>query len=170
MKMRPTLVVCLVFLSANSLAAAWYQQQTFQSPIAALNNKDVLEMLKLGLSPEIVVAKIRNTKCSFETSVVALKDLKAAAVPDPVLLAMVQAPSPQDAVTPTSSTQLRDSVPLLQTLPWPIIVLVVLIVWGRSLSRLLLALVQRVESGAQIEVGGVVLHEPPDETYEPYGP
>ena len=126
-------------------------------------------MLKVGLPAEIVVAKIKNAKCSFEISVAALKDLKAASVPDSVLLAMVQAPSPPDAVAPESGNRSRDFVPLLQALPWPILVLLVLFAWRKSLSRLLLAIVARVESGAEVEAGGVVLHEPPvSVTYELY--
>jgi hypothetical protein len=170
-KMRPALPIWLFLALLSSLAAAYGQQPASpqkQSAIAPLNNGDVLEMLKMGLQAEIVVARIKNARCSFDTSVAALKDLKSAAVPDPVLLAMVQAPTPQDAITAESSTRLRDFVPLMQALPWPILVLIVLLVWRASLSRLLLAVVKRVESGAEVEAGGVVLHEPPAITYRPY--
>jgi len=116
MKTRPTLVTYLIVVLLSSSSAAYGQQETLQreqSTIAPLGNKDVLEMLKMGLSPEVVAAKIKSANCSFDTSVMALKNLKAAAVPDPVLLAMVQAPAAQNAAKPTSSTELRDFVPLL---------------------------------------------------------
>jgi membrane-associated protease RseP (regulator of RpoE activity) len=59
---------------------------------ANLTNSDVVGMLKSGLGGEIIVAKIKNAPCSFDTSPAALKELKDAGVPDSVILAMVQAP------------------------------------------------------------------------------
>jgi hypothetical protein len=51
-------------------------------------------MLRAGLSPEVVAAKIKNSKCQCDTSPAALAELKAAAVPDTVILAMVQSIAP----------------------------------------------------------------------------
>ncbi|HEY0077762.1 MAG TPA: hypothetical protein VGB73_03880 [Pyrinomonadaceae bacterium] len=62
-------------------------------PAAPLTNQDVLDMLKAGLSQEVVVAKIKSTSASFDTSPAVLQELKAAGVPEAVILAMVQAPS-----------------------------------------------------------------------------
>jgi len=50
-------------------------------------------MLKAGLTADIVVAKIKSSPTSFDTSPTALADLKAANVPDSVILAMVSGPS-----------------------------------------------------------------------------
>ena len=62
-------------------------------PIAsALTNKDILDMVGAGLTAEVVIAKMKLSKCNFDTSPDALKALKAANVPDAVILAMVQAP------------------------------------------------------------------------------
>lgn len=58
----------------------------------SLTNGDVVGMVKAGLSPDIVVAKIKATTCSFDTTPTTLKELKGAGVPDSVILAMVQAP------------------------------------------------------------------------------
>jgi hypothetical protein len=171
MKTRPVLVTCLIFFLINvSLAAHGWQGtlQQVQSDIRPLTNKDVLEMLKMPLSPEIVVAKIRSANCAFDTSAAALKDLKGAGVPEPVLLAMVQAPSAQSAAKVTSGFQLRDFVPLFQALPWPIVVSIVLIGWRERVARLLDAIAKRFESGAAFEFGGLVLGEAPNETYEPF--
>jgi hypothetical protein len=44
------------------------------------------------MSADIIIAKIKTSSCSFETSPAALKELKEAGVPDAVILAMVQAP------------------------------------------------------------------------------
>jgi hypothetical protein len=49
-------------------------------------------MLGAGLTAEIVIAKIKSSKCDFDTSPDALKGLKAASVPDGVILAMVEVP------------------------------------------------------------------------------
>jgi len=59
-----------------------------------ITNQDVIAMLGAGLSAELVAAKIRSSKCQCNTSPAALAELKAASVPDNVLLAMVQSALP----------------------------------------------------------------------------
>lgn len=73
-----------------------------QTAAAPLTNRDVLEMLKAGLTADVVVAKIKSATASFDTSPTALAELKAANVPDNVILAMVNgpAPSPDSAAAP----------------------------------------------------------------------
>jgi hypothetical protein len=61
------------------------------TPTPAIGNADVLDLLKAGLSPALVVAKIKQSKTSFDTSPAALKSLKEAKVPDTVILAMIEA-------------------------------------------------------------------------------
>lgn len=60
---------------------------------ATLTNKDILELVHAGLSAEVIVAKINGSRCDFSTSPDSLKALKAANVPDAVILAMVKSPS-----------------------------------------------------------------------------
>ncbi len=60
----------------------------------ALTNKDIIDLAKVGFNQDIVIAKIKSSKCEFDTSPSALKELKAAGVPDGVILAMIQAPTP----------------------------------------------------------------------------
>jgi len=72
-----------------------------------LLNKDVVEMLKAGLTPEIVIAKIESSKCDFDTSPATLKELKVANVPDAVILAMVKAPPN----TPSADSVVSDQNP-----------------------------------------------------------
>jgi membrane-associated protease RseP (regulator of RpoE activity) len=57
----------------------------------SLTNSDIVEMIKAGIGAEIVIAKIKTTSCSFETSPAALKELKDAGISDSVILAMVEA-------------------------------------------------------------------------------
>ena len=59
---------------------------------ASLTNRDIIGLVKAGIGAEIIVAKIKNSSCSFDTSPAALKELKVAGVPDSVVLVMVQAP------------------------------------------------------------------------------
>jgi len=59
---------------------------------ALLTNKDILDMSKIGLPSEVLVAKINSSHCNFDTSAVSLQALKTAGVGDNIILAMVQAP------------------------------------------------------------------------------
>jgi hypothetical protein len=65
-------------------------------------------MIKAGLSAEVVIAKIKTSPASFDTSPAALQELKAAGVPDSVILAIVQptaatAPAPVVTATPPAA-------------------------------------------------------------------
>ena len=58
-------------------------------------------MVKAGLTSDVIVAKIKSSATSFDTTPTALADLKAASVPDAVILAMVNGPAkPGDAAPP----------------------------------------------------------------------
>lgn len=74
---------------------------------AVLANKDVIEMLKIGLSPEIVIAKIRVSKTGFDTSSNALQELKAANVPDSVILAMLDPAAVSTPAAPATEPRTR---------------------------------------------------------------
>lgn len=57
----------------------------------ALQNEDVIKMVKAGLDDATVLAKISNSKCQFDTSTDALIKLKQSGVSPAVLKAMVGA-------------------------------------------------------------------------------
>jgi hypothetical protein len=83
-----------------------------------LNNQDVIEMAKLGLSDDVIIAKIRQAygsgtdAVSFDTSVDGLKALKAASVPDPVIKVMIDpAPPPATVVAGTSPISVDPNLP-----------------------------------------------------------
>jgi S1-C subfamily serine protease len=95
-----TFLVLVVILSAIATGFA-QDPQPSPTPVtqqsegsvqnsSALTNKDVIDMLKAGLSPEIVIAKIRSSTSAFDTSSAGLQGLKASNVPDSVILAMLQ--------------------------------------------------------------------------------
>jgi len=74
--------------------------KTQQSAAPALTNKDVLDMMKAGLTADVIVAKIKSSETNFDTSPNALAELKAANVPDSVMLAMVKGPAPAATEAP----------------------------------------------------------------------
>src|ERR1043166_9099390 len=83
-----------------------------------LTNQDVIEMAKLGLSDDVIIAKIRQAygaetgAVSFDTSVDGLKSLKAANVPDSVIKVMIDpAPPPATVVAGTSPISVDPNLP-----------------------------------------------------------
>ena len=103
------LVSSILMLALSMAVMAFPPQDPPQDPNTAkpqtistsLTNKDVLEMLKAGLTAEVVVAKIKSSPANFDTSPTALAELKAASVPDAIILAMVNGPTaivPADGV------------------------------------------------------------------------
>src|SRR5215510_4731616 len=90
-------LVLVVALAASLLAApstALFAQET-------LSNQSVVEMVKAGLSERVIIAKIRTSPTSFDTSTDALIALKKNGVSEKVIEAMMSltaaaapAPSP----------------------------------------------------------------------------
>ena len=78
--------------------------QEANAPASALTNADVLEMLRAGLAPEIITAKIKASAARFDTSPDTLQELKRTGVPDGVILAMVQAPPAGSAATSSEAS------------------------------------------------------------------
>ncbi len=71
-----------------------------------LTNEDVLELLDAGLSSDLIVTMIENSRSDYDTDLTTILELKKAEVPDMVLQAMVKsaaAPKPYD---PTADNQL----------------------------------------------------------------
>jgi uncharacterized protein YgiM (DUF1202 family) len=60
---------------------------------APLANEDVLDLLRLKFSSDVIIAKIKASACDFDTSPAALKHLKQSLVPERVIQAMIQAPA-----------------------------------------------------------------------------
>ena len=81
-------------------------------------NQDVIEMTKLGLSDDVIIAKIRQAyeagtdAVSFDTSVDGLKSLKAANVPDSVIKVMINpAPAAATVVAGMSPISIDPNLP-----------------------------------------------------------
>lgn len=93
------------FLIASAQETSAAKPQETQTAPATLTNQNILEMLKTGIAQEIIIAKIKSSTTRFDTSPAALQELKAAGVPDAVILAMVQAPAEAASGAATTVTQ-----------------------------------------------------------------
>jgi hypothetical protein len=89
-------------LSLLLVATTWSQELAKR-----VTNKDVIDMTALGLSDEVIIAKIRSASTGdnlkFDTSVSGLKELKAANVPDSVIKVMIN-PTPPAAPVVMAAT------------------------------------------------------------------
>lgn len=83
-------LVLTTFTTANPLIR---QQPQSQQQATELTNKDVLDMIKAGLSSDVIIAKIRTSRSRFDTSPTTLAELKTANVSDAVIMAMVEGPT-----------------------------------------------------------------------------
>ena len=73
-----SLLIAFTFLASAAPTALPARQASAQdAPTAGLTNRDVMELIKAGLSAEVVVAKIKTSPTSFDTSAAALQELKA---------------------------------------------------------------------------------------------
>jgi hypothetical protein len=100
------LVLILATLTVASPVLQQSAQTQTQTAPAELTNKDVLDMVRSGLATEIIVAKIKASPGKFDTSAATMADLKAANVPDAVIMAMVGG----SLETPAASTDPKPMV------------------------------------------------------------
>jgi TPR repeat protein len=79
---------------------------------AVLTNADIVRMVAARLSTETIRAKIANSQCQFDTSTSALVKLKAAKVPDAIVVAMLSAkpsaPAPENPAAQAPDAASRD--------------------------------------------------------------
>ncbi|MGB7924544.1 MAG: hypothetical protein WCF57_14990 [Pyrinomonadaceae bacterium] len=92
--------------SASQETTNTQEAATTMTTADALTNADVLEMLRAGLAPEIITAKIKASASRFDTSPDTLQELKKAGVPDAIVLAMVEA-SNVNVASPDASIALE---------------------------------------------------------------
>jgi curli biogenesis system outer membrane secretion channel CsgG len=75
-----------------SAATAQATAAVIQTADASLvSNKDVIDMVQARLSDQVIISKVRTTKCKFDTSPSALIQLKKAGASDAVMLALTEA-------------------------------------------------------------------------------
>jgi hypothetical protein len=80
-----------------------------------VTNQDIVDMVGLGLSDDVIIAKIRSTSADalkFDTSVDGLRALKAAQVPDSVIKVMINpAPPPAPVIAASTAISLDPNLP-----------------------------------------------------------
>lgn len=127
--MRKTVSLLSMLLLLNLSLGPLTSLRAAAAPAAAprqgevLTNADVLMMLKLDLSAEVIVAKIKVSNCKFDTSPAALEELKKAKASDAVILAMMEpsannaaasngAGATAPAAAPTVEVKIPDGTPM----------------------------------------------------------
>ena len=84
-----TRLICLASVLFLSLVSTGWSQELAHR----ITNKDIIDMVAIGLSDDVIIAKIRSASAGdnlkFDTSLTGLKDLKAAKVSDPVIKVMI---------------------------------------------------------------------------------
>jgi hypothetical protein len=102
---RQTVLATVLFLLLSS--TTWSQQLSRR-----ITNQDVIDMVGLGLSDDIIIAKIRAASAGgtlqFDTSVNGLKELKAAKVSDDVIKVMINPAPPAGPVVVAAAPMSND--------------------------------------------------------------
>ena len=80
-----------------------------QTKREVLTNGKIIELVRLGLSEGLIIAKINRSDCQCDTSTEAIAKLKAAKVTDGVIMAMIES-SGSDAA-PTTATRTPEDRP-----------------------------------------------------------
>ena len=82
----------LSFLLALTLSLSCVSFALSQESFTTLNNADIITMVRAKLPTALIIEKINNSNCSFDTFPSVLAELKYKGVSDEILMAMVQAP------------------------------------------------------------------------------
>jgi len=92
----------LVLLCVMVMAAGFPISRAQEPQKTGMTNKDVLDLVALGLGDDVVIEKIRtSSQTGFDTDLESLKTLKAAHVSDAVIRVMI---NPKAAVAPVAPT------------------------------------------------------------------
>jgi hypothetical protein len=85
-----------------------------------LTNKEIIEMVRAGLSSSSITTRIQTSQCDFDTDPLVLVSLKQKGVSNDVLLAMVNAPPGMSRQVPEESEgQFEVSVNVASLMPVP---------------------------------------------------
>ena len=103
------ITLCLgLTVSLSALPSTAYLQapagSTQQVATEPLTNDQILKMLKDGIASEIIVAKIKSSPTSFDTSPSTIQKLKEDGLSDGVVLAMIESGVKQPTASSNSST------------------------------------------------------------------
>lgn len=115
-RLRITFCFLLVFFLTTAAAQTRSQNAT-NAPAAkpkkeVLTNGTIIELVKLGFSDAVILAKIRQSDLNFDTSLEGLKGLKAARVSDAIIQEMMR-PQPPGGTVSTTTTAAPAPAPQL---------------------------------------------------------
>ena len=105
--MKPLLPLVVVF-AALTLSLASSQNQSTAGQGSSITNARIIEMSKLGLDDDIIIAKIKSESCEFQMGDTDLVDLKKAGVSPKVIAAMLDS----SVLTSPRVTINKDEVPI----------------------------------------------------------
>jgi hypothetical protein len=102
---RQIVLAMILFLLLSS--TTWSQQLSKR-----ITNQDVIDMAALGLSDDVIIAKIRSVSAGgtlqFDTSVTGLKELKAAKISNDVIKVMINPAPPAGPVVVAAAPMSND--------------------------------------------------------------
>lgn len=88
---KQTLMAFLIGLGLmTALSTIWAQTNSKQE---VLNNASIIDLKQLGFGESLTIEKIKSSRCDFDVSLDGLKQLKAAGISEPIISAMLAAPS-----------------------------------------------------------------------------
>src|SRR4028118_838868 len=90
----PEMLIKLTLLFILTITVTVFAQE---QKVSVLTNKDIVSLVKAGISSDVIIGKIKRSRCQFDTDASVLADLKREGVGNEVLKAMVEAP---DSVSP----------------------------------------------------------------------
>ncbi|MBA4183190.1 MAG: hypothetical protein H0X49_04170 [Acidobacteria bacterium] len=109
------LLIIMLLIFAFSIFG--YSQEASQNNQTVLTNNDILQMVKLGFSAELINAKIKSSKTQFDTSPTVLMELKQSGVSEGTLVVMVEAGGKANTIsTAKSDSQLEAARTALKAL------------------------------------------------------
>jgi hypothetical protein len=97
-----------IFSVAIIMCLGWSISVSSQEMSKRLTNQDIIDMVGLGISDDVIIAKIRSASAQdhlgFDTSVEGLKNLKVGKVSDEVIKVMINPAPPPVAAVPGTAT------------------------------------------------------------------
>ncbi|HEX8353712.1 MAG TPA: hypothetical protein VF611_12475, partial [Pyrinomonadaceae bacterium] len=102
-RMFPLAFVLTALLASAAFAQEARPEAAPATPVTAASqqldvapgNQEVIDLLKAGMSPAVVIAKVKSSSSKFDTSPAALQSLKSASATDEVILAVIEAAAPK---------------------------------------------------------------------------
>lgn len=94
----------ILFLAWPLLLLVSVSAQNGTARLSTITNKEVLEMVKAGVPPDIIIAKIKASRCDFDTTPDALIDLKNRGADNKVILAVIDARAKPNSIPADSAS------------------------------------------------------------------